>query len=258
MTQTQGTETLEIELKFEAPDSVDMPAPDAFSRIGLHPDVLTVHELSAVYYDTRDGTLSSGGVAVRRRSGGVDEGWHVKQRTPQGTREFHWPLAEAAPAELFVTLDAMVGDVRGALEPRATLNTLRRAVQLRDSAGEAAIELADDQVHSQDHRTGIHRAWREWEAELAPAADVSWLTRVESVLTAAGAQRSLSIAKIARASGRLVDFAIAKEYPAGDLAAIALIDLADRMAGNSIPESVPDPRCAELRNLAAAIRRDRH
>ncbi|MFP3345697.1 CYTH domain-containing protein, partial [Halomonas sp. SIMBA_159] len=47
------------------------------------------------YFDTADGDLARAGVALRRRTGGPDEGWHVKgPREGDGRLELGWPLGE--------------------------------------------------------------------------------------------------------------------------------------------------------------------
>ena len=267
---SQAIESLEIELKFEVPEGAILPSGQDFALVGLTADAAVTHELAAVYYDTFDQRLAAAAVAVRRRRGGGDEGWHVKQRTPNGTVEFQWPLADQAPDDLFVTLEELMGDVRGNLEPRATLNTTRTVIQLRDGHGREMVELADDWVRSMDHRDKTARAWREWEAELAQGGDPVLLDTVGEVLRSAGAITSHSIAKVARASGQLVDLAIRAGSPATHLATVALVDLADRLAANSahaddertsewqhpVPPQDPDPRCAALRQIAANMQQD--
>ena len=247
MTDSRPVETLEIERKFEVPEGAQIPHPHAFARMGLSAGAPVTHELAAIYYDTRDSRLAGADVAVRSRRGGVDEGWHVKQRTPHGTREFHWPLTPEVPPSLFDTLDELVGDVRGVLEPRVTLDTVRTMVLLHDEQGSSVVELADDRVCSMDHRESTARAWREWEGELVPGADPEVLEKVAEVLQAAGASPSLSIAKVARASGQLIDLAIQGGATAADLATVTLIDLADRLAAGE------DARCASLRQIAGRI-----
>ncbi|CAM5658801.1 hypothetical protein SMICM304S_11390 [Streptomyces microflavus] len=58
-------------------------------------------ELDAVYYDTADLRLAADSLTLRRRTGGADEGWHLKFPVATGIRdELHEPLADALAALL--------------------------------------------------------------------------------------------------------------------------------------------------------------
>ena len=69
-------ETVEVESKFEVDDDIPAPSADAFAP--LVADGPEEYELSAVYYDTDDLSLTRHKVTLRRRTGGDDEGWHLK------------------------------------------------------------------------------------------------------------------------------------------------------------------------------------
>src|SRR5512144_1290328 len=61
--------------------------------------------LSAVYYDTEDLRLARAGITLRRRSGGSDDGWHLKLPAGRDARdEVRLPAGEpgAPPAPLVV------------------------------------------------------------------------------------------------------------------------------------------------------------
>ena len=99
----EPTRSLEIELTFDV--GVDTPVP-SWQTLGL---VVSVdgpewRELDAQYFDVDDVTLGRAGYAVRRRTGGPDEGWHIKgPKDADGARvEQHWPLGAPGvpPAEL--------------------------------------------------------------------------------------------------------------------------------------------------------------
>jgi hypothetical protein len=82
---------------------------------------------------------------------------------------------------------------------------------LRDEAGEALAELADDHVVATDLRPGqggTVRRWQEWEVELLAGGSVgeasdraALLDAIEERLIAAGAQPPSSGSKLARALG---------------------------------------------------------
>ena len=85
------------------------------------------HEMSATYYDTADLALAHAKVAVRRRTGGSDDGWHVKYQAGQMRGELHYePLktsAQRIPAALRKVLTGLT--LGEELTPVATINTHR-------------------------------------------------------------------------------------------------------------------------------------
>ena len=84
-------------------------------------------QLEAVYFDTAGLDLAVHGVTLRRRTGGVDAGWHLK--LPQGTdtrRELRRPLGDATepvPTEMLEPVRALVRDHQ--LVPVARVSTRR-------------------------------------------------------------------------------------------------------------------------------------
>ncbi|SJN08292.1 CHAD domain containing protein [Leucobacter sp. 7(1)] len=234
MTSNAARESLEIERKYEVDVAATMPTPEQFRAAGFEPDPPVTFPLRARYFDTVDEALARAGVALRVREGGTDAGWHIKVRQPGGVRELQWPLAEELPEALVAELRALVGDAADKVQPRATMDTERTVVLLRDAAGVARIELADDSVRTADLAAGVRRAWREWEAELLPGADESELDAVDPVLRGAGAVPSASPAKIARATGRLIALAQARGADAAQLAALAALDAADQEAARRL------------------------
>lgn len=200
--------SVEIELKFDVDD--DTPLPD---WSGL-PGVVSVggpepRDLDAVYLDTGDLALARAGYAVRRRTGGPDEGWHIKgPRDAEGGRvELQWPLgAEGTVPDAVAAALARVAASAG-YAPIARIRNQRAAYALRDGAGGLVAEFVDDRVVATDERDGTQRAWREWEFELGPAAPVSGearaalFTAAERAVRAAGGREAASASKLARALG---------------------------------------------------------
>ncbi|MEX5309259.1 CHAD domain-containing protein [Kocuria sp. CPCC 205297] len=166
------------------------------------------HEMSATYYDTADLALAHAKVAVRRRTGGSDDGWHVKYQAGQVRGELHYePLktsAQRIPAALRKVLTGLT--LGEELTPVATINTHRTVYPVLGEDGQYA-ELCLDEVSARDERGGVTREWSECEVELTRDDLTQKQARtvfeaVEAVLYAAGAAPSSSVAKIARALGQ--------------------------------------------------------
>jgi inorganic triphosphatase YgiF len=175
-----------------------------------------VRQLDAVYLDTRELTLATAAVALRRRSGGPDEGWHVKTSGPDGRHEYGWPLgADPLPDDLHalvvppaVRTAVAVWCADDDLSPLARVQNERHATALVDADGALVAEFVDDHVTASDLRGGTSTAWREWEVELGPAApaDPAWrerfFTAVDDAVAAVGGRPAASGSKLQRALGR--------------------------------------------------------
>ncbi|MEX5266531.1 CHAD domain-containing protein [Kocuria sp. CPCC 204721] len=201
------TQQVEIERKYDV-------AGQRTPRIKLHKlKNFTVgdpveHEMSATYYDTADLALAHAKVAVRRRTGGSDDGWHVKYQAGQVRGELHYePLktsVQRIPAALRKVLTGLT--LGEELTPVATINTHRTVYPVLGEDGQYA-ELCLDAVSARDERGRVTREWSECEVELTRDDLTQKQARtvfeaVESVLYAAGAAPSSSVAKIARALGQ--------------------------------------------------------
>jgi CHAD domain-containing protein len=195
--------SVEIERKYAVTDRAALPDLQVVADV-VSAEPQPVALLEAVYVDTPERALLDAGIAVRRRTGGHDAGWHVKLRGVGGRTELHAPIDEAEPEafpEVFAA--ALRSRVRGrALAPIARIRTERHAVVVTDAAG-GAVEVVDDHVTATDVAAGVVRSWREWEAEQADdtPACAALLDRVHDGLLAAGAVPSESPAKIAQALG---------------------------------------------------------
>lgn len=195
---------LEIERKYTVEVGTEVP------DLGDAPGVTSVRRddpvrLEAVYFDTDDRRLLAARIALRRRTGGHDAGWHVKLPGVAGRLEVQGPIdpadPETPPADVRAAVRSRVRD--RSLTPLARISTERRAVVVGDPDGDR-VEFADDLVHAVDVRGGVARAWREWEAEQVgddPDRSAALLDAVEPLLLAAGASPSASPAKLAQALG---------------------------------------------------------
>lgn len=199
MTNNGAVESFEIERKYEVADEAALPSAEAFAAVGLRLGMLEAHELRAAYFDTPDGGLASRRLALRRREGGKDAGWHLKAKGEHGARELLWPPAAEMPEGLLREVEPHLGaEGLARLGAIATLRTHRMTAMLFDASGAAIVELADDRVDAVNELSGREQRWREWEAELMPGAPEALLELVEPLLVAAGAVRVRGTSKIQR------------------------------------------------------------
>lgn len=164
-----------------------------------------VRELDARYLDTADLALARSGFALRRRSGGPDEGWHIKGPLSDGGRvEQHWPLGDdplVVPPAILAELARVTTEP---LLPLARIRNTRTAYALRAADGGLVAEFVDDRVAATDLRSDIERTWREWEFELgaaAPSDPRDVFAAVDEAVHAVGGRAAASASKLARALG---------------------------------------------------------
>lgn len=202
---TGPSRTVEVERKYDVDVTTPLPTWEAIPGV----DAVTsgeLRELDARYFDTHDVALSRAGVALRRRTGGPDEGWHIKgPREGDGRLELGWPLGDDETLP-----DAVSAEIArwttGPLTPLARIRNNRTAYLLTGPAGVVA-EFVDDRVRATDLRAGTEREWREWEMELGPAAPAEadareeFFAAVEAAIFAAGGRDAASGSKLARALG---------------------------------------------------------
>ena len=192
----------EIERKLQVPSRFRIPAlGGAGSGIGQVRPQPTVR-LTAVYYDTADLRLARHQITLRRRTGGGDDGWHLKlPHADEATRdEVHLPLhAPGKPPAQLATL--VLGITRGAaLAPVATLHTERRPQLLFDEAAHPLAELTDDRV-SVTIEGKVTSRFREVEVEAAEDRTAEDLHLVIAALVAAGGAESRFASKAVQALG---------------------------------------------------------
>ncbi len=209
----------EIENKYEVP--TDFSVDDRLAVDGVRLGEPQRQQLSAVYYDTPDLRLAADKVALRRRTGGHDAGWHVKRYLAVGERdEVQLPIGsgDAVP-------DAVRAEVRAVsrgktLSPAVRMTTQRTEWPLLAEDGTVLALIADDDVSTEvvaDPAAAQH--WRELEVELV-GGDRALLRAVDKRLRKAGATPSADPAKIARAlDGRWPD-SPAAAGPSGSAAAV--------------------------------------
>ena len=234
----------EIERKYDVGSEVVFPDLSAVSGVGSvgQPEEF---QLEATYFDTPALDLARRGLTLRRRTGGTDEGWHLKlPRSGDSRTEVHEPLSDAddgVPAPLRARVRALVRD--RPLVPVAEVRTARREYALRDGAGHVLARVCDDQVQAtrladvQDSagssRSEAAQSWREWELELDGGAE-DLLDLVEEHLLAAGASPAASASKLSRTLGDVGRDAgakpSAKELSKGTAGELLLAHLAEHIA----------------------------
>ncbi len=198
-----AVETFEIERKYAVTEGAELPTEGRFAELGFTLDAPERTLLEAAYFDTPEAALGMQRVAVRNRLGGKDEGWHMKFKGADGSRELLWPHAAEMPEGLRGEIAQRIGEAElSRVQLIARLRTVRTVTRVLDASGSWMVELADDRVASTNGLTGAQDAWREWEAELAPDASLDLLDLVEPLLLAAGATRVRGTSKLQRAMGR--------------------------------------------------------
>jgi CHAD domain-containing protein len=196
----------ETETKYDVPTDTVLPG-----LSGL-PDVASCsappeQRLQAEYFDTEDLRLIRVGITLRRRSGGGDDGWHLKLPAgPLSRMEIRVSLGRSArevPAELAELIRARIRD--RPLQPVASLTTRRRSIALLDPASKSLAEIADDQVTATRQGSGPSGGpaashWREVEVELTGGSP-RLLQAVDELFVSHGLRSCRRSAKLERALG---------------------------------------------------------
>ncbi|MFG1906460.1 CHAD domain-containing protein [Kribbella sp. NPDC048928] len=255
-----ATEQLEIETKYDVDDSVVLPALHELPGVASVAQPVELH-LEAVYYDTADLDLAAHKVTLRRRTGGEDDGWHVKFPGASGRLEVHHPLGRSVrkvPIAVVRTVRVHVRDRE--LLPVVTLQTWRIVHRLLDAEGDVLAEVADDQVTA-TVEGDEPQTWREWEVELV-GGDNLLLDDAGELLRSAGARPASGPSKLARALGDRVpaydDWALPKKPRTSDLfrayagAQLQAIRDRDPEVRRDVPDSIHKFRVA-TRRLRSAL-----
>lgn len=189
----------EVETTYDvAPDAVlpDLAGLPGVARISEP----VLHELDATYYDVPGLRLAAAGITLRRRTGGDDEGWHLKLPVGGARQKIRVPLGRETrtpPAALRRIVAGVVRD--GRLGPVAHLRTERRVLSLLGEDGRVLALVCDDRVHAR--RLGVAGEegmdWRECEVELH-AGGKKLAKAVRDRLREAGVRRSEHPSKLGR------------------------------------------------------------
>lgn len=193
----------EVERKYDVADDLPLPALTAVDGVASMGQQVVL-ELEAVYFDTPSMDLHRHGISVRRRTGGVDEGWHVKlPREGDRRTELQVPLGRGVrtvPSRLLEPIRAIVRD--RPLQPVATVRTHRLQQAVLDDAGRALATLCDDRVVAESLLAPDRKlSWREVELELQEGQPAGQFERLETPLLECGAVVSASTSKVRRVLG---------------------------------------------------------
>jgi len=203
------SEMLEVERKYDVGEHDELPVLESLpevDRVGPPEE----EALDAVYFDTAGLVLASRGITLRRRTGGHDDGWHLKLPVAVGERrEFSVRLGknpESVPRRLRRLVQVHTRDQD--LIPVARLTTLRTTQRLFASDGTALADFSDDRVDSQTMlEPPAHTSWREWEIELIDGPR-RLLKGADALLAGTGHHPSPLPSKLARGLG--------EQYPTGN------------------------------------------
>lgn len=200
-------EHLEIEEKFDVDEG--FVRPDFGVLAGVTAAGPVTFHLAATYFDTADERLAGSKITLRRRTGGADQGWHLKLPAGQDTRrELRAPLGEQGDDTVPEELAAQVAAVTEGrpLTPIAQLDTERTVVTLTGPDGTVVAEIADDVVTARRlsgsapaGAAGAGRTlrWREVEVEV-PVAAPELQRAAAGLLREAGARAAGHGSKLAR------------------------------------------------------------
>ena len=252
---------VEVESKYDVDEDAVLPALDDLE--GVSTSTLPVeHELEASYFDTADFALAAARITLRRRTGGDDEGWHIKLPLEQGRQELHFPLGRATRNVPKAVRSIVTGVVRDRpLDLVATLRTRRTVRGLLDQTGLRLAEVCDDRVTATRPSDDTAMSWREWEVELVEGGR-SVLKRVDRLLREHGAVTSASVSKLGRVLEGAVPVREARRAQhssrAETLVADRLTELVDTLTGldplvrADLPHAVHSMRVS-VRRLAGAL-----
>jgi inorganic triphosphatase YgiF len=191
---------VEIEAKYDVAEGQQVPdliGVGGVASTAAQPEMV----LTATYFDTADQALAGARATLRRRTGGTDDGWHLKLSLADGERlEVHRPIGRTLkpPAALLALVRGFVGTSE--LEAVATLVNRRTVHQLLDGDGRVLAELADDSVTGQRHSDESTLTWRELEIELVDG-DRAVLAALDDAVRAAGVLPAQGASKVGRVLG---------------------------------------------------------
>ena len=205
MPGVSGGSYVEREAKLVAPPGLAIPDLNGLVP-GATVRVLPVERLDATYYDTSDLRLARSGITVRHRGGESGPPWTVKlPEDDRGSDLVRREIRFEGPPDRVpnAAADLVLASSRAlALQPVASLTTVRRPVEIRGVDGELLAEVVDDTV-SVSHNQNPTGWFREVEVELHVAGGEGdrVLGAAVSRLVGAGCDAEPPLPKLVRALG---------------------------------------------------------
>lgn len=190
----------EVERKYDVDDAASVPDLRGLPGVSGVSDAV-LHHLEAAYFDTPDLDLARSSITLRRRTGGDDEGWHLKLPFGDDRYEVHAPLSRSVALPPAALRRIVHGVTRGAALARVvTLVTEREVRSVTGDDGELLALACDDRVTAVRHEPdGDHpQTWREWELELHHGRR-RFAKRADARLRAAGARDAGHASKLVKA-----------------------------------------------------------
>ena len=196
---------VETEFKFRVPTDFVMPSfPQSLCTWHSEP----IRNMDATYWDTTDATLLRWGITMRLRTGGGDDGWHVKIPTSKHEKaggiigasvrtELHRDATTATPPSDFVELLSAI--LQGSEVVAIARVQTHRVPQVLSASNDQLIELVDDHV-TLSREGNVVEEFREIEIELLDGKAMAAALDLSEILLAAGARAS-SVSKAANAFG---------------------------------------------------------
>ena len=203
---------LEREHKYDASTKLVLPDLSGVAGVAEIGDAIE-QTLEATYFDTPDHRLTAAGATLRRRTGGDDDGWHLKLPSavePDARHACRIGLGRAVrtvPKRFRSTVAGLSGAQD--LVPMAIVTTRRTVRRLLDGEEVVLAEVADDHVEAllvtpdeADSTTDTRRSasWREVEVDLVDG-EPAVLEGVGKRLAEAGAERTARGSKLAEIMG---------------------------------------------------------
>lgn len=196
MIRNQPVEVFEVERKFLVDEALSLPTREQLAAAGFTLHTEQPFQLTATYFDTPLLNLAANKMALRRRTGGKDNGWHLKFKHAEGARELMWPDQIDMPQSLREQLTEHLGaELANQIQPIASIATYR-ATHILIVSGEPVIELVDDRVEGANLLSQSTKQWREWETELIGSASPEVLDTLQSLLIDLGARHVTQTSKI--------------------------------------------------------------
>ncbi|WP_051866909.1 CHAD domain-containing protein [Corynebacterium atypicum] len=275
---------LEVEQTYAAQQHTEVPDLTRIAEVDLSGDPADFH-LFAIYFDTEDLRLTREKITLRRRTGGHDDGWHLKLPSTDGRMEISAPLAATVPdtgaesdavypepqppQELVDRVRAIVRNHR--LVPVAEVANHRSEIELLGPDRHPVAHFCDDRVDARALLTGEDTSWREWELELTAdtagtALGAAVMQSATEIFAAAGAKLSDSPSKLVRALGSSLGSAPHPPAPQGfsdtaqsDPCARILAELAEsRRTLLAADPGARTGRTRAIRQMLHATRQVRH